>query len=265
MDGAHDSFTSSHTQSVQHKETNTIITVSASIPECPKMLPLSRNEVSCRDVETTASEIAADTTDLWIVAKALEQFVFQRVTTKGGRRSFANATETLKSGYGDCSEHAVLLAELCRARGIPSRTVLGLAHVKREIFGLHLWNEVQIQGAWRGLDATMGRGGIPATHLKLTHSTAPHPTELVCDAAMLNLSLIEIECISPDRTQREDPTGGEPVTSNKRCLTKMHHASGQLRDAAPIQPTGGPPFPIATQKADSTKPNESQDVRRPRL
>jgi hypothetical protein len=43
---------------------------------------------------------------------------------------FASASETARSGQGDCSEHAVLLAALLRATGIPSRTCSGLVYTE---------------------------------------------------------------------------------------------------------------------------------------
>ncbi|MBD3319475.1 MAG: hypothetical protein GF350_00090 [Chitinivibrionales bacterium] len=45
---------------------------------------------------------------------------------KRNTASFSNAIETLRSGFGDCSEHAVLCAALLRAQKIPARVVYGL-------------------------------------------------------------------------------------------------------------------------------------------
>ena len=73
---------------------------------------------------------------------------------------------------GDCTEHAVLLAALCRARGIPARVAIGLSYVSAaKGFGYHMWNEVWIDGTWAPLDATLAQGGIGAAHLKLGDSS----------------------------------------------------------------------------------------------
>ena len=67
---------------------------------------------------------------------------------------------------------------MCRAAGIPSRTAIGLLYVYRggPQFGFHTWVEVHIDGRWVGLDSTLGKGGVSATHLKVTHHSW-HKTE----------------------------------------------------------------------------------------
>ena len=72
---------------------------------------------------------------------------------------------------GDCTEHAVLLAALCRARQIPARVCVGLVYSPADQgFAFHMWNEAWIADRWIPVDATLGRGGIGAAHLKLRHS-----------------------------------------------------------------------------------------------
>ena len=76
-----------------------------------------------------------------------------------------------ESGEGDCTEYAVLLAALCRARGIPARVAIGLVYVSAaQGFAYHMWNEVWVDGRWMPLDATIAQGHIGAAHLKLGHS-----------------------------------------------------------------------------------------------
>ena len=78
----------------------------------------------------------------------------------------------MQNAKGDCTEHAVLLAALCRARGIPARVAIGLVYVSAaQGFGYHMWNEVWIDGGWIPLDATIARGGTGAAHLKLADSS----------------------------------------------------------------------------------------------
>jgi transglutaminase-like putative cysteine protease len=78
------------------------------------------------------------------------------------------------SRQGDCSEFAVLTAALCRAVGIPSQVVAGIAYVKdfegHEGFGGHAWAQAYIAGKWVGLDAAFKsghRGGYDAGHIAL--------------------------------------------------------------------------------------------------
>ncbi len=100
---------------------------------------------------------------------ALERATRELITKPDYAHGFASAAETIDSGAGDCTEHALLLAALARARGIPARVVTGLVYVDRK-FLFHMWTKVYIDGRWIPLDGTLARGGIGAAHLKLSHS-----------------------------------------------------------------------------------------------
>jgi hypothetical protein len=106
------------------------------------------------------------------VAIALERFVHRAVGEKNFSHGFATAAEVAASREGDCTEHAVLLAALARACGIPSRVAIGLVYVERlGGFGYHMWTEVHIDGRWVPLDGIMGQGGTSAAYLKLTDTS----------------------------------------------------------------------------------------------
>lgn len=125
-------------------------------------------------VVAMANSIGSQTSDPWLLACQLEKHVAQVITKKDFTQVFASAAEVAQSRQGDCTEHAVLLAALCRARQIPARVAIGLIYVPRPNapeMAYHMWNEVWIQNAWYPLDATLGRGGIGAGHLKLTDSS----------------------------------------------------------------------------------------------
>jgi hypothetical protein len=109
--------------------------------------------------------------DPWATAVALERFVRGYVTKKDFSQVFASAAEVARSREGDCTEHAVLLAALARARGIPARVAIGLVYLEgSKAFFYHMWTEVYIDGRWIPIDGTLGRGGIGAAHLKLAQS-----------------------------------------------------------------------------------------------
>ena len=74
----------------------------------------------------------------------------------------------LDARAGDCSEHAVLLAALSRAVGIPSRVVAGLLFRKSSFVG-HMWVEVHV-GEWVPLDATLKDAVVYAGHISLATS-----------------------------------------------------------------------------------------------
>lgn len=118
-----------------------------------------------------AREAAGSLDDPLQQALALEAYVDRTVTAKNFSQVFASAAEVAETREGDCTEHAVLLAALARALGLPARVAIGLVYVEpAQAFGYHMWTEVYVDGRWTPLDATLAQGGIGPTHLKLAHS-----------------------------------------------------------------------------------------------
>ena len=112
--------------------------------------------------------VAARERDPWTIAQAIERSVHQYIREKDFTQAFSTAAEVVRTRQGDCTEHAVLLAALCRARGIPARVAIGLVyHAPFQGFAYHMWNEAWIKDRWIPLDATLGLGGIGAAHLKI--------------------------------------------------------------------------------------------------
>jgi transglutaminase-like putative cysteine protease len=64
---------------------------------------------------------------------------------------------------------------MCRAAGVPARTAVGLVYVtdreRGPSMGFHMWAEVFVKGQWLPIDATLGRGYVGATHLKIADSS----------------------------------------------------------------------------------------------
>ncbi|MEX2188506.1 MAG: transglutaminase family protein [Pirellulales bacterium] len=117
-------------------------------------------------VAALAREAAGDAKDPWELAVALERVVADRMEQFDYSQTFLTAAEAAVGRRGDCSEHAVLLAAVLRARKIPSRVAIGLVYVNGAM-GYHMWTEAWINGRWVGLDATRGDGGIAADHIKV--------------------------------------------------------------------------------------------------
>jgi transglutaminase-like putative cysteine protease len=111
-------------------------------------------------------------TGSWPQACALEKTVYSSIRKKNFSQAFATAAEVAESLEGDCTEHAVLLAAAARAVGLPARVATGLIYIaSRQGFGYHMWCEVYVDDGWIPFDATLGRGGIGAAHIKLGHSS----------------------------------------------------------------------------------------------
>ncbi|MEM6256740.1 MAG: transglutaminase-like domain-containing protein [Planctomycetota bacterium] len=116
-------------------------------------------------------------------AKSLRDFVRDHIEQKDLSVGFASASEVARTGRGDCTEHACLLAAMLRGAGIPSRTVTGLVYAdqfagRKDIFGFHMWTQawgVDEQGnrRWIDLDAALPGDidGFDATHIALSTST----------------------------------------------------------------------------------------------
>ena len=141
----------------------------------------ARNGLNATEwIQSNAEEIAAlsktavgDAVDARTAALNIERFVAEYIEEKSFSVGYASALEVAKSRQGDCTEHALLTAALCRAAGIPADIVFGLVYVdefeeKKGIFGGHAWTRVFLDGRWFSLDAALG--GFDTGHIALTVS-----------------------------------------------------------------------------------------------
>lgn len=139
-----------------------------------------------------AAKAAPDDASTLETANALRAFVHDYIDSKSLNIGFASAAEVAETPEGDCSEHAVLLAAMGRARGIPSRVVAGLIYLPwfeghENIMGYHMWTQFYIGGQWIDYDAT-------------TEETVAAPTRLGLYASSLDEdSLAEIGLQLMDR------------------------------------------------------------------
>lgn len=117
-------------------------------------------------------------TDPWAKAVAIEDWVAKNLRNKNFSTAFAPASEVARTLQGDCSEHSVLVAAMCRAAGVPARCVIGLVYAEniggdatKYGFGPHMWNEVFVNGRWVALDAAYHQSDVDATHIKVSESS----------------------------------------------------------------------------------------------
>lgn len=101
----------------------------------------------------------------------LEDFVRGYIRNKDLSVGYASALEVARKPEGDCTEHAVLLAALGRARGIATRVVDGVVYVdsyagSAHVFVPHAWTQAFVDGRWRSYDAALH--GFDAGHLALS-------------------------------------------------------------------------------------------------
>jgi transglutaminase-like putative cysteine protease len=114
-------------------------------------------------------------------AEAMRRIVHEHIRSKNLGVGFGSAADTARSREGDCSEHAVLLAAMLRAGGIPARVVSGLVYVDSfagvdGVFGYHMWAQALLPDEtgverWVDLDATLGASTpFDATHIAVVAS-----------------------------------------------------------------------------------------------
>jgi hypothetical protein len=123
------------------------------------------------EIRKLAREGAGDARSPLEQMQRLEQFVRRFIRTKDLSVGYASALEVAKNPEGDCTEHAVLLAALGRALGVPTRVVDGLAYTDHyagvdHVFVPHAWAQAWIDGHWRSFDAALF--GFDAGHIALS-------------------------------------------------------------------------------------------------
>lgn len=137
------------------------------------------------------------------VAVALEQTVHKWLTRKNMSSSLASASEVVRSKEGDCTEHAVLLTALLRARRIPARVVVGLVYWDQfTAFAGHAWTEAWLDGRWIPLDATQADGGIGADHIRLGDSSLADGDAGLITAGIAAWQLLDKAQLTLERAER---------------------------------------------------------------
>ncbi|MFV0442380.1 MAG: transglutaminase-like domain-containing protein [Planctomycetaceae bacterium] len=137
------------------------------------------------------------------VATALETRVHKWLNRKNMSSNLASASEVVRSREGDCTEHAVLLTALLRARGIPARTAVGLVYWDQfTAFAGHAWTEAWLDGEWIPLDATQAHGGIGADHIKLGDSSLADGDAGIVAGSISTWQLLDRARIKVESTER---------------------------------------------------------------
>ena len=123
-------------------------------------------------VVALARRAVGNANDPWSKAKAITKWVASNLRDKNFETTFAPADEVARTLAGDCTEHGVLTAAMCRAEGIPARVVTGLVYVPTQGgFGFHMWNEVYVNRRWVAVDSAYDQDQVDAAHIKLSESS----------------------------------------------------------------------------------------------
>jgi len=91
--------------------------------------------------------------------------------------SIPDAVMTLENRTGDCNEHAVLLAALARAAGIPSKIESGLLYLRGRFY-YHAWNLLYV-GEWITADSIFGLMPADAARIRFASGNPQSQLDLM--------------------------------------------------------------------------------------
>jgi hypothetical protein len=155
-------------------------------------------------VKKFAAEAVGDETDPLKKARRVERWVCDNVHNDN-RAALAPASQIARELKGDCRQHALLAAAMCRAAGVPSRTAVGLVYAtdlgRKPIMAYHMWTEVWVEGQWLAIDGTRGHGSIGAAHVKIADQSwydTQSLTPLLAVARVLDKLRIEVVSVNGD-------------------------------------------------------------------
>lgn len=172
-------------------------------PDRPRYLEATP-VIDCRDERIIDLARRAGATSPAQCAEQLRRIVRSHITRKDLTVGFATASQVARTGEGDCTEHAVLLAALLRARGIPSRVACGLIYTRApgsSGFGYHMWTQALLPEAdgaerWIDLDATLsGESAFDAAHIAISTTALDEPGDqaMITIAAAIGRIQISVE------------------------------------------------------------------------
>jgi len=143
-----------------------------------------------KEIREKAYQIIGEKREAVTVVRLLTEWVYRHIEKKPVL-SLPSALETLRTGLGDCNEHATLLTALLRAVGIPARISIGLAY-SRERFFYHAWNEAYV-GEWISTDATLNQVPADPAHIKLIEGNLDKQVEIAGIVGRLRMKILDFQ------------------------------------------------------------------------
>ncbi|MDO4570526.1 MAG: transglutaminase-like domain-containing protein [Planctomycetia bacterium] len=96
------------------------------------LLPSDKIESNNRKIRALAGEIGVDAENAWAEVEAVYDWVQANVKYENGK--LKGALAALEDGTGDCEELSSLFIAICRAKGVPARTVWVPDHCYAEFY-----------------------------------------------------------------------------------------------------------------------------------
>lgn len=171
-----------------------LMNVTVRMPEGEVILPIDLTEEELRTYLLPAPYQESRHPEIMVLAAAFKEKSLAE--TVAGIHAFVQDTlryqedviddlgaiTALQTGVGDCSEFADLFVSLCRAAGIPARTVSGWLLSTKMDNPNHHWAEIWADGKWISIDPSAAlNASNPLSNLQLTYLFfSPYRVDKVC-------------------------------------------------------------------------------------
>lgn len=128
------------------------------------------------------------------------------ITQKNFTQGFASAAEVIRNPEGDCTEHAVLLAALLRASGIPAKVAAGLVQTETEegpAMAYHMWTLAWDEERWVVLDAMFGDVPVGTDRIEILRTSLSDGNQYSALMPVLQMiGQVSIEVLPADESVR---------------------------------------------------------------
>lgn len=139
-------------------------------------------------IKDKVAEIISPDDSPLLKAKKLISWIYENID-KRPVLSVPNALQTLENRMGDCNEHAVLLAAMARAAGIPAQVEVGLVYMKGRFY-YHAWNVLYL-GQWITADSLMGQMPADVTHIRFIRGGTDQQIDLIGVIGKVKINILE--------------------------------------------------------------------------
>lgn len=170
------------------------------------------------------------------MAKKLAKLVYAHIDQKDNSEGFASAAFVASTGRGDCTEHAVLLTAMCRAKGIPARVAAGLVYRETDegpAMQYHMWTLAYADDTWIQLDAMHPSGLAFADRITFTTNDLSAGNEFAVVqevAALLGDLQIELGNVVQEDPQPDSAPVTNPIIEEENAPNKPENAADTLED-----------------------------------
>jgi transglutaminase-like putative cysteine protease len=139
-------------------------------------------------IKQTAESIVSTGDRPYDKAKKIIRWINENIDQKPVL-SIPDALSTLENRVGDCNEHAVLLAALARAAGIPAKIEAGLVYLDGRFY-YHAWNLLYV-GQWVTADSVFGQIPADATHIRFVSGGPADQLDLMPVVDRVGINILE--------------------------------------------------------------------------